>query len=1342
MPKPKSKTIPLPPGILESLRGKKTKIKNELKKDSSSIFLRLTMPLQLLVGTFTKGEGDASSIFTSHGKTFNIGETGKFTKDGILLPRSMLRTITHSIKNLYLPGGSPNEESIKVLGESETSSNASILVLPVLPGERGAKIVSHILGEISGTLGLSVILVETEPDGIVSYGSVLVEGYRFAYELLEKRLATTKKPMIVLPTNRMIQEGFTKDILKGLRSTIVGGEESVYWATFGKRQSYDMVLKSIGLPGTRATIFATSSPFEYEGINIMVIRARVSGDVSYPSSMHVKKYEDVTKIRSVLEKYRIANKDIEFVIRSLPGLPKCYSHNYICSWLSKSFETIRRLKIKFTTKCEIMKELFVGNVVCEYTIQEDDLPEIPTKRRKVELHILPSVGSDVLFKNKIYTLVSVDKKAGLAMLLGEDGMMRDRVVVPYSYLLLVKKDKKINPTYLLPGFGTTEYLTISLVNDDDKTITLKDICCMERSFFMKNNAPFWKGEQCKLEWDGSRWVLTVKDTECRIDNPEKIWSMGWTGTYTSGDKSYIVGERHGSILDGSRQFIQNTSVVTHKGNVLFLGKPEYLGDEKEYMCLRLAIFSLLANKQKKRLSLYNMKGKRGNIQEKWAVYLLNFLTGGDHKLRYIVDDIGIQELCEEVEKISMTKFHSFTGPPVSNVGEYKPVTTNEDLKMSQFVTYMGNTEQLYSYGWKPWAASGPPRILYKHKHKVSKYLFNILKKIKSDANIDMYKDITPEAVSWAMRYTFHKLRTGILVSIRSNGVNSFIPMVNLDYNNVYKRSGEFWFGKDMTQTKYLKIKNKVLKEMGLRQESFAPRQKWFVNNSLIGNMKSTGVNDVFAMIALHLIQETLRNNQVNDCDFILNVRDFPKLRRDGRDPDHAVHGVRVDGTPPIMDGFEKSKTIPFLSFNTHEQYADLPFVDPDTWINSYGGYIGNKGNSSSLEIGDWKVKEDVWKERKGKAIFRGSATGYGSTTSDNQRLMFAEMFQRDMVFVDYAITSGAVRDRKTSNDGMRYIVPKDIADVVPESKATTRARIQPKKKMKLFTTKEEYGIRKFTESQDQNRMVLYIDGNAAAYRYTSLMREGFCILKVNSMIGYNLWLYPSLKEALPGSDKEGFEEKTDDEITKLFNKSGDHIKVDKEGKNLIRILKWANSSDVAIEMTRIIAKNAVRLYNSICSRKSLMFLTAKTLNMISENQKWSVRHSASKKDIDIPKSTKTIIKTLAKVATVEREREDILPEPIVIKEMVPKMTRPSISSISKEKSKQTLPDVIEKVKTEMGEEGKERVSSSKPRKDRTVSSKIVKDIETSSKRLKHSAIHYLTRKIPKRSLDFDLSELI
>jgi hypothetical protein len=398
-----------------------------------------------------------------------------------------------------------------------------------------------------------------------------------------------------------------------------------------------------------------------------------------------------------------------------------------------------------------------------------------------------------------------------------------------------------------------------------------------------------------------------------------------------------------------------------------------------------------------------------------------------------------------------------------------------------------------------------------------------------------------------------------------------------------------------------------------------------------------------------MLQETLKTNVIGDCDFILNVRDFPKLRNDGKDPDHGVHGVLASKETPVMEGYEmpmidgERRTIPFLGFNTHNDYADIPIVDPDTWVSAYGGFFGDRssGNEGPASTNDWNITPEVWERRNAKAVFRGSATGYGSGGDDNQRLHLAEMFPDGDTHVDFAITSGAVRDRKTDSRGMRYIVPSDIADRVPEAKMTTSAMIEKRKRLPVSAGQEAYEREGLLEGQDQNRMVLYVDGNAGAYRYTSLMRSGFCILKVDSLVGYEMWMYKSLKEALPGSNTPEFLKKTDAEIDALFVSDGDHITIDKEGLNIRRIIEWSRTRN-GVDNTRKIAENAIRKYKNMCNVKTLTSLCALTLNVVSKNQSWTVPHSPSKRDISEPLVSRDIIRTLDRVKKEEREREAIL----------------------------------------------------------------------------------------------------
>lgn len=1268
------------PEIIGFIKSKVRTIKRELTEAKDGILLQNGMPPNVSYGQII--EGVFKNKFTpEEGIPVNAGDI-KSSTDGIVLPVTMLKDLLTIIRKSFLPGGSPIDGSVQTfLGEDSETSNAGVLVLPLLPDERELIKVTRIIESIPSRLGLSILLVEQEPGDLQSVGSMLAEGYLFATKILEARSRTGLRPIVVLPSLKTLNSDVSKEMLKALYETVIEVIPQQYWVKMdAKNEAISRVLTAIGIPGSRSKIVGVSEPFIHSGAKTMIIRTRIAGDVSYPTdALKITKSSspliDPDHVHSVLSSHKISEPHIVKFVRSLPKHPPCYSDSHFLSVLGKIFSKVRQLKVRNVVACEIMAELMAGITICNRAITDKDIPQPPPEREKIS-GSEPSPGARVWYAEEEFITVFTDPDAQLALIIPRDGFVVDRIIVPLSYLF-VRGDKYSVSRTVIPGIKTSEYITISEYKKTSKeergkktvNIELNDECVLERGIFLESDAPHWGGvDGYSVKWDktNSNWILTIKDESYTRKGK---WSEGWLGEYTKpGDTSkYFVSERHGSMYDGAKRFISQNSYSLDGINLAFSGRPEYTNSFNEYICVRLGIISAINKQKGARLILHPIGDGGKDPQAAWLSHLLGILKSRNG-LRFIIDDSGIEEFKQKIQKLPMVRFHSLTYTPVYETeDEYVPSISNPDRKMSQFVTFVGDTEQLYNLGWKIWAKGGPPLVRPPNKASGIGTVKKIAKAILKRTQIPMYTSIRPEMVAWAVRYGFHKLRSCALVSIRNNSVQTFVPMVNLDFKNAYDRDDAFWFGEGVSQKQYLTLKNKVLREMKMKEEVFAPKSVWFANNSLIGNMRSNSINDIFTLISFHMIQETLRTNVVGDCDFILNVRDFPKLRLDGKDPDHAVHGVMADQDTPVMDGYSmpEGKTIPFLGFNTHPNYADVPIVDPDTWASAIGGVFGTKKVSLGVSQA-WSVTKEKWDKRQPLAVFRGSATGYGSGSDDNQRLFLAEMFSTGDPDVDYAITSGAVRDRKTSARGMRYLITPKIAEKVSGVTPTTKAEVQKSKRLPVTTNHEEFEASGEFTGQDKYRMVLYVDGNAGAYRYTSLMRAGFCILKVDSLVGYDMWMYPSLEEALPGSNTEAFLRMSNEEISALFKKDGDHIRVDKEGKTIRKIIAWSRSSPEAVEMTRLIAENAIKKQKSMCSPKVLTTLTALTLNSISKNQEWTVSHAPSLKDIKEPSVARDIIRTLDRVQRAEKEREAIMsrmdaPEKKADEEILQRFTRPSVA---------------------------------------------------------------------------------
>jgi len=551
-------------------------------------------------------------------------------------------------------------------------------------------------------------------------------------------------------------------------------------------------------------------------------------------------------------------------------------------------------------------------------------------------------------------------------------------------------------------------------------------------------------------------------------------------------------------------------------------------------------------------------------------------------------------------------------------GFLRTPTNPEYGDMNQFVTFAANEAQLMNMVVGPWHVGGAPTwkpvVMREPGTAMMKAIYRAM---RERTDLPMYQDIGPMDVIRGIQYGFHRLRVTLFVSIRNGAMIVFAPMVKADYSNYLPRSDEFWFG-SMSQNDYLNAKNRFLKAIGKHTERYEPRSRWFVNNSLVGNMISKSLtSDQTIPVVLEMLRETVLHEKLNDCDFLVNTRDFPKLRRDGRDPDHAAHGLPVEKSVD-MPGFEHAKHLPVLGFNVHPLYADIPIPVPDDWKNVYGGYYGKdeRGSPKPTIPHPVPITEEQWALRQPKAAFRGGATGIASTAPLNQRLMLAEMVEalrkeeaekkriavKDVVLDDFdvEIVSAAIRDKKVSGSGMEYMVPAGS----PSGSVNTSAVIREDKRMGLRTPlvvtegkTRGYRAPDAYTAQDRNQMVIYVDGNAAAYRYSGLMAAGFVILRVASRVGYEMWFYPALTNALPGSDEAGSE--LDDS---RFNPAGDHILVDADMKNLQKIIHWVRDHPKqAIQ----IAENSIKKYTKLFRKNVLRQTMATAINLASTGQTWS-----------------------------------------------------------------------------------------------------------------------------------------
>jgi hypothetical protein len=241
--------------------------------------------------------------------------------------------------------------------------------------------------------------------------------------------------------------------------------------------------------------------------------------------------------------------------------------------------------------------------------------------------------------------------------------------------------------------------------------------------------------------------------------------------------------------------------------------------------------------------------------------------------------------------------------------------------------------------------------------------------------------------------------------------------------------------------------------------------------------------------------------------FLLNLTDAILLRKDGREPWPMVTGDKL-----LSDEFNFSTHLPILGCSGATGYWDIPIPNYDDVR-----FI--------LGLDTFPKLETNWDNKISKAIFRGSATGCGITTSTNMRLKLSTI-KSDLL--DAGVTVSNSRSlRFDPKFGLGYLK----TDIKPVS----------------FLSMEE---------QSKYKYIINIDGNVGAYRLLKFFLVGSLILKVDGI--YKLWI--------------------EDYIMPNVH----YIPVKSDLSDLLDVIKWCCAND---DKCRQIAVNSYNLAKKILTKE-------------------------------------------------------------------------------------------------------------------------------------------------------------
>lgn len=320
----------------------------------------------------------------------------------------------------------------------------------------------------------------------------------------------------------------------------------------------------------------------------------------------------------------------------------------------------------------------------------------------------------------------------------------------------------------------------------------------------------------------------------------------------------------------------------------------------------------------------------------------------------------------------------------------------------------------------------------------------------------LYKWLSPscfyDAVLSTWLFMYKECRCGIFVRISGGKLDMFVPFYNPDYKNThgFGEDDKIPFSLDgktaVSHEVYLERKNRFLR---YPEELINDKSKWWTNGPIVCNiMPKWGWGDFHFAQIRDMIQAVCSAHTIPDVEFFFNKRDNPVLRTCGSLQYHA----------------------PVFGFYTGKYFSDIAVPTAEDWEIATGKVFPPGGCDARTNKNIEKATCIKWSAKKNTAVFRGSATGAGVTPDTNVRLSVVDACHSGRVpNLDAGITSWSIRD-KIFNKKVRFLDPDNMAF-----------------KLSPFVSFEE---------QCKHKVILYIDGHAAANRLGSMMLSGSLTVRV------------------------------------------------------------------------------------------------------------------------------------------------------------------------------------------------------------------------------------------------------
>jgi hypothetical protein len=474
------------------------------------------------------------------------------------------------------------------------------------------------------------------------------------------------------------------------------------------------------------------------------------------------------------------------------------------------------------------------------------------------------------------------------------------------------------------------------------------------------------------------------------------------------------------------------------------------------------------------------------------------------------------------------------------------ITNKKFKKFVQLYFHAGDMDDITKYAITP-----INKMFTKKNSKKKNINSNNIFKNKNYKLSKLYNNYNIESVKNTIYYNFNKFKKGLLVVIKNNKLEVFLPFSNTKYINEFsdylyfenenkdnlKKISTYNKKKILTGKEKIDYKNKIYESINNvknfskkhKKKLLFNKSKWVANNCIFRNTFPEYEGDKLTSEYKYLLIELLKKKtNIPDVVFFINLRDFPLLKNNLTEPYEDIYDSK---NKKMEKKYIFNSYCPILSRSTRDNYADIPIPTEDDIYRISNKLFPDKCKDTYSRNKINKINT-LWTNKINKAIFYGSTTGCGITTKDNMRLKAAEIASKNNQYLKVGITNWNKRLKKSMNK------PLDIINI------------------NNFDFKLSKPINH--KEKSQYKYILIIDGHVSAFRLSFDLSLGSVLLIVES--DNKLWFSHLLKPYVH------------------------YIPIKKDLSDIINIIKWCIDND---HKCKEISKNGMNFYNKFLTQKGI-----------------------------------------------------------------------------------------------------------------------------------------------------------